>query len=178
MNEFHEVSIVILFTLDRLLHVCSLFGSRTTPPEDNSPGDDSHLTTPPQDDSPGGRLPRRTTPRRTSPPQDDSPGGRLPRRTTPPQDISPGGRLPRRMTPPQDKCPVLSLLLLLLLLLPPGDSSCGGVVLRGSRQLGVVPGGVVLRGSCPDKDLFIWLQSKMGHDQMCLIWVCRKLFQK
>ena len=95
-------------------------GSRTTTPEENSPGDDSHLTTPPQDDSPGGRLPRRTTP-----PEDDSPGGRLP-----------AGQLPRRTTPPQDKCPVLSL----LLLLPPGESSCGGDVLRGVVRWESSPG--------------------------------------
>ena len=107
-----------VWTLSWYRHVFQ--GSRTTPP---------------------GMTPTWQLPRRTTPPEDNSPGGWLPRRTTPAEDVSPAGHLPQRMTPPQDKCPVLSLLLLLL---PPGESSSGGVVLRGSRQLGVVPGGVVL----------------------------------
>ena len=106
-------------------------------------------------------------PRRTTPPEDVSPGGRLSRRTTPPEDVSPAGQLPRRTsprrtTPPQDKCPVLSLLLLLL---------PAGVVLRGSRQLGVVPGGVV-QIRCLISLLKMLELYKLRHNCFNSMWEC------
>ena len=69
-----------------------------------------------------------------------------------PQGRLPPDNSPRRTTPPQDKCPVLSLLLLLFL--PPGESSCEDSSSGESRQVGVVPGGIVLRGSCPHSFLY------------------------
>ena len=99
-------------------------GSRTTPPEDNSPG---------------GQLPQGWLP------PDNSPTGRLPRGTSPPEDVSPRGRLPRRIN-------VLYYHYYYYLWgsRPAGESSSGGDVLRGSRPPGesspgeLFSGGVVL----------------------------------
>ena len=112
---------------------------------------------------PAGRLPRRTTL-----PEDDSPEG--------PEDDSPGGRLPHRTTPPDVIIIIMIIIMIIqdILILrgsrPPGDaslgsvsggrpkclhlrlapsSSCGGVVLRGSRPAGELSGGSCPRGSCP-----------------------------